>query len=176
MDNAILIIAGEAIDIHLGVALGISTMCAAAIGNIISDLCGVIFGTVVEDVLLGWSKKMEILTGGRVKLPPMPKLSYEQRKLRSVKWSGQFGCAVGLTVGCVIGMFPLLFFPEAQKSRESGGDNDQSESSASKKLINNQNEELKKDIRQWKEKHDEVLDRLRVLEREKNDSLWDKGY
>jgi len=40
MDNAILILAGEAIDVSLGVTLGISTMCAAAIGNIISDLSG----------------------------------------------------------------------------------------------------------------------------------------
>lgn len=38
MDNAILIIAGEAIDENLGVILGISTMCAAAVGNIISDV------------------------------------------------------------------------------------------------------------------------------------------
>jgi hypothetical protein len=38
MDNSILILAGEAIDINLGVTLGISTMCAAAIGNIGANL------------------------------------------------------------------------------------------------------------------------------------------
>ena len=38
---------GEDIDIYLGVTLGISTMCAAAIGNIVSDLCGVVFSTVI---------------------------------------------------------------------------------------------------------------------------------
>ena len=38
MDNSILILAGEAIDINLGATLGISTMCAAAIGNIGADL------------------------------------------------------------------------------------------------------------------------------------------
>ena len=37
MDNAILILAGEVIDVYLGAALGLSTMCAAAIGNIISN-------------------------------------------------------------------------------------------------------------------------------------------
>ena len=37
MDNAILLLAGEAIDVYLGAAIGISTMCAAAIGNIISN-------------------------------------------------------------------------------------------------------------------------------------------
>ena len=68
MDNAILILAGETIDIYLGMTLGISTMCAAAIGNIISDVCGVGLGTVIEDALLSWSKKIEIITKGRVKL------------------------------------------------------------------------------------------------------------
>ncbi|KAL7533099.1 hypothetical protein ACHAXR_008568 [Thalassiosira sp. AJA248-18] len=174
MDNAILLLAGEAIDVYLGVTLGISTMCAAAIGNIISDLSGVALGTMIEDALLGWSKKMERLTGGKVKLPPMPKLSYEQRNLRSVRLSGQMGCAAGLTVGCVIGMFPLLFFPEDERAKKET-ENDQ-DGSASKKLINEQNEQLKKEISQWKEKHDEVKDRMRVLEREKNDGLWDKGY
>ena len=33
----------------LGVTLGISTLCAAAIGNIISDLAGIGLGTAIED-------------------------------------------------------------------------------------------------------------------------------
>jgi len=140
-------------------------MCAAAIGNIISDLSGVAFGTVIEDALLGWSRKIEKLTRGRVKLPPMPKLTYDQRNLRSVRLSGQMGCAVGLTVGCVIGMFPLLFFPMDERSKEKECDD---RKSASKKLINEENEQLKTEISQWKEK-------WRTLEREKNDGLWDKG-
>lgn len=37
------------IDTSLGVTLGISTMCAAAIGNIVSDVAGVLLGTMVED-------------------------------------------------------------------------------------------------------------------------------
>jgi len=129
-------------------------------------LPGVVFGTMVEDALLGWSKKIEKLTGGRVKLPPMPKLTYDQRKLRSVRWSGQLGCAVGLTIGCVIGMFPLLFFPEGSKEKECEHHHG---TSASVKLINDRNEILKKELSEWKEKY-------RVLEREKNDGLWDKGY
>ena len=36
MDNAIMIVAGDYIDLKLGVMLGISTMCAAGFGNIIS--------------------------------------------------------------------------------------------------------------------------------------------
>lgn len=156
MDNAILLLAGEAIDLHLGVALGISTMCAAAIGNIISDVTGVACGTAIEAVLLGGSKKAARWTGGRVTLPPLPKLSHEQRQLRSVRWSGQLGCAVGLTVGCVIGMFPLLFFPDVERRtpKESDG---------------RVNAQLKEEIRHWKE-------RFGKLEREKNEGLWDQGY
>lgn len=44
-----MILAGDMIDTSLGVTLGISTMCAAAIGNIVSDVAGVVLGTVVED-------------------------------------------------------------------------------------------------------------------------------
>lgn len=156
MDNAVMILAGETIDLHLGVALGISTMCAAAIGNIISDISGVMFGTVIEDGLLGWSKTIEKLTRGRVTLPAMPDLSYQQRQLRSVRWSGQLGCAMGLTIGCVIGMFPLLFYPDAESLKAKGSED-------------NENERLKKEISHWKE-------RFKTLDREKNDGLWNAGY
>jgi len=171
MDNAILLLAGEAIDVYLGVALGISTMCAAAIGNIISDLAGVVFGAMIEDALLSWSKTIETMTGGRVRLPPLPKLTYEQRNLRSVRYCGQMGCAVGLTVGCVIGMFPLLFFENERSKKKGSGDG----TSASKKLVNDQNDQLKKETTQWKGKHAEALERLMMLEKEKNDGVWDKG-
>ena len=39
---------------------------------------------------------------------PVPLLSTAQRQLRSVRFANQFGCAVGLVIGCIIGMFPLL--------------------------------------------------------------------
>mmetsp|Transcript_3634 Transcript_3634/g.4784 ORF Transcript_3634/g.4784 Transcript_3634/m.4784 type:complete len:259 (+) Transcript_3634:11-787(+) len=96
MDNAILIYAGDYIDTHLGVVLGISTLCAAAIGNIISDIAGVGLSTYVEDFC--WR---------RLNLPKV-NISSAQRNLRSVRFAGQFGNAVGITIGCIIGMFPLL--------------------------------------------------------------------
>jgi tRNA-specific adenosine deaminase 1 len=112
MDNSVLILAGEAIDIELGAILNISTMCAAAIGNIIADLCGVAFGTVFATYL-------ERVTRGRVTLPPLPQLTYAQRELPSVKIYGQLGVCAGLTLGCIIGMFPLLFFSSEKKDEES---------------------------------------------------------
>jgi hypothetical protein len=97
LDNALLIVAGDAIDTSLGVVLGISTMCAAAIGNIISDIAGLMLGTAIED-----------FCATRLNLPTAD-LTSAQRRLRSVRFASQFGCGVGLTIGCIIGMFPLLF-------------------------------------------------------------------
>lgn len=104
MDNAILIWAGDQIDITLGVTLGISTMCAAAIGNIISDVAGVALGTVIEDLC------------AKLRLP-IAKLTHAQRQLRSVRFAGQFGIAFGLTIGCIIGMFPLLYIDSEKHER-----------------------------------------------------------
>lgn len=87
MDNAILIIAGDAIDTSLGVTLGISTMCAAAIGNIISDVAGIMLGTIIEDFT------------ARLGLPA-PNVSAAQRQLRSVRFAGQFGTLVGVGMNC----------------------------------------------------------------------------
>eukprot|EP00548_Thalassiothrix_antarctica_P004288 CAMPEP_0194151418 /NCGR_PEP_ID=MMETSP0152-20130528/48027_1 /TAXON_ID=1049557 /ORGANISM="Thalassiothrix antarctica, Strain L6-D1" /LENGTH=458 /DNA_ID=CAMNT_0038855211 /DNA_START=64 /DNA_END=1440 /DNA_ORIENTATION=- len=95
MDNAILIIAGDAIDASLGVMLGISTMCAAAIGNIVSDVAGIALGTIIEGV----STKLGL---------PVPQLSTAQRQLRSVRYANQLGNAIGIVLGCIVGMFPLL--------------------------------------------------------------------
>jgi len=46
MDNAIMIIAGETIEVKLGLVLGITTMASAAIGNLLSDVAGVGMGSV----------------------------------------------------------------------------------------------------------------------------------
>ena len=97
MDNAILIWAGDQIDSHLGVIFGISTLCAAAIGNIISDIAGVGLGAYIED-----------FCATKLRLPKVH-LSNAQRNLRSVRLAGQLGNMIGLTIGCIIGMFPLLF-------------------------------------------------------------------
>ena len=96
-DNAILIIAGDAIDTSLGVMFGISTLCAAAIGNIISDVAGIMLGTVIEDFC------------ANVLRLPVPQLTMAQRQLRSVRLAYQLGCGFGMVTGCIIGMFPLWF-------------------------------------------------------------------
>ena len=96
MDNAILIWAGDIIDTKLGVLFSISTLCAAAIGNIISDIAGVGLGAYIED-----------FCATKLRLPKV-NLTNAQRNLRSVRFAGQIGNMIGLTIGCIIGMFPLL--------------------------------------------------------------------
>ena len=53
-------------------------------------------GTVVEDFC------------ARYLSLPVPSLTSAQRQLRSVRFANQLGCAIGLVIGCIIGMFPLL--------------------------------------------------------------------
>jgi hypothetical protein len=107
MDNALMIVAGDYIDTHLGVLFGISTLCAAAIGNLVSDVAGVGLGAYVED-----------FCATKLKLPSA-ELNNAQRQLRSVRFAGNFGTAIGLTIGCILGMFPLLFIdPEEVQRRK----------------------------------------------------------
>lgn len=54
-------------------------------------------GTVIEDFCTNYLKI------------PMPNLTNAQRQLRSVRFASQLGCGLGIVVGCIIGMFPLMF-------------------------------------------------------------------
>jgi len=105
LDNFIMILAGEYIDMRLGMSLGISTMAAAACGNTISDLCGIGSAWYVE------------MWASRLGAEP-PSLSPSQMEMRSSKVAANLGRAVGVVVGCLIGMFPLLFIDTSGSSDE----------------------------------------------------------
>mmetsp|Transcript_31796 Transcript_31796/g.47685 ORF Transcript_31796/g.47685 Transcript_31796/m.47685 type:complete len:107 (+) Transcript_31796:1-321(+) len=106
----------------------------------------------------------------------MPKLTYDQRNLRSVRFSTQMGCAVGLTIGCILGMFPLLFFPEVHHNNcdndanngTSHGGNDVV-SSSSLQEFQSENERLKAEVTLLRGK-------FKTLAKEKQDAIWEKGY
>ena len=49
-DNFIMIIAGDAIDASFGVTFGISTLAAAGLGNLVSDIAGISIGDGIEAV------------------------------------------------------------------------------------------------------------------------------
>ncbi|KAG8441623.1 hypothetical protein GDO86_010710, partial [Hymenochirus boettgeri] len=97
LDNAIMIAAGTQIELSIGVILGISTMAAAALGNLVSDLAG-----------LGLAGYVEALSS-RLGLP-IPDLTPKQADMWQTRVSAHLGKAIGVSIGCILGMFPLLFF------------------------------------------------------------------
>jgi hypothetical protein len=106
IDNSVMIIAGDIIDVHLGVTLGISTLASAALGNMFSDQLGIGLGGVVEALCV----KLGL---------PTARLSRAQEELRVVKFAEHMGALIGITIGCILGMFPLLFLDtdEGMKQR-----------------------------------------------------------
>uniref|UniRef100_A0A183CHE0 Transmembrane protein 65 n=1 Tax=Globodera pallida TaxID=36090 RepID=A0A183CHE0_GLOPA len=105
LDNMIMILAGEYIDQYLGILLCISTMAAAALGNILSDLAGVGLAHYVEQFVSHLGFKQPVLTPAQL----------ESKKARLTVNAAR---AFGLTVGCLIGMFPLLFFDSPECTKE----------------------------------------------------------
>lgn len=95
LDNAIMIVAGDYIDSTIGITFGISTMAAAAIGNLISDCCGI-----------GLAGYVEMLAS---KLGIDPRLTSAQLAMAITKKTEYAGRAVGIIIGCLLGMIPLIF-------------------------------------------------------------------
>lgn len=96
LDNAIMIAAGEYIDMTVGTTLGITTMAAAGIGNMISDVFGI-----------GLAGYVEVLAA-RLGIPEA-NLTAVQLTMKSTRMASYGGRAMGIIFGCFIGMFPLLF-------------------------------------------------------------------
>lgn len=92
-----MIVAGTHIELSIGIILGISTMAAAALGNLVSDLAG-----------LGLAGYVEALAS-RLGLS-IPDLTPKQVDMWQTRVSTHLGKAVGVTIGCILGMFPLFFF------------------------------------------------------------------
>lgn len=93
-DNAVMITAGESIETALGVGLGLSTMAAAGFGNTVSDVVGIGLSSKIESFAerLGFQA---------------PSLTRAQRMSAAVRWARVAGATSGVTLGCLLGMFPL---------------------------------------------------------------------
>lgn len=104
LDNFIMIIAGEYIDLTLGTKLGISTMAAAALGNTISDMLGIGSAWYVESF------------ADRLGAHP-PDLTPEQLEMSSSRICANLGRGLGVVVGCLLGMFPLLFIDTSKEEK-----------------------------------------------------------
>lgn len=118
LDNGIMIVAGEYIDVTIGTVLGISTMAAAALGNLISDVAGVGSAGYIENLV----SKM----GFRI-----PDITPAQSDLKSVRWTTGLGRAIGISLGCIIGMLPLLFFKNKDDKEEAKSNSESSPASPS---------------------------------------------
>ena len=96
MDNAVMIVAGDYIDARLCVTLGFSTLFAAGLGNIISDVAGVATAGPIEVIARRIGVQGHGLTASQMRRPFVISMKY-------------LGTAVGVTIGCILGMFPLLW-------------------------------------------------------------------
>eukprot|EP00535_Pseudo-nitzschia_heimii_P009909 CAMPEP_0197175702 /NCGR_PEP_ID=MMETSP1423-20130617/1850_1 /TAXON_ID=476441 /ORGANISM="Pseudo-nitzschia heimii, Strain UNC1101" /LENGTH=378 /DNA_ID=CAMNT_0042624923 /DNA_START=164 /DNA_END=1300 /DNA_ORIENTATION=- len=96
MDNFIMITAGSVIDNTLGVQMGLATMTAAALGQVVSDVSGVVFGDT-----LARSFKVE-----------PARLSGAQKKLASVARLRLGGAVGGVILGCCLGATALRLIPD----------------------------------------------------------------
>ncbi|XP_055937474.1 transmembrane protein 65-like [Argiope bruennichi] len=101
LDNLIMIIAGDYIDATIGITLGISTMAAAGLGNTLSDVAGIGSAWYVERIAFRIGVKS-------------PTLTPAQTALSRSRWCINLGRALGVTIGCLLGMFPLLFRKERE--------------------------------------------------------------
>eukprot|EP01012_Entosiphon_sulcatum_P020556 TRINITY_DN2548_c0_g1_i4.p1 TRINITY_DN2548_c0_g1~~TRINITY_DN2548_c0_g1_i4.p1 ORF type:complete len:244 (+),score=24.12 TRINITY_DN2548_c0_g1_i4:435-1166(+) len=104
LDNCILICAGESIDRTVGAALGLSVLASAALGNTLSDVSALGLGSMVETA----ANKLGL---------PQPNMSYEQSHLPITRRFVKFGQLLGIIIGCILGMFPLLLLGEDKANK-----------------------------------------------------------
>ena len=93
VDNSLMILSGDLIDSTIGVALGISTLAAAALGNAMSNSLGM--------VLHGFIERFANSIG-----LPDPRLTVTQRHAKSVKNVKMVSGVAGVMIGCVLGALP----------------------------------------------------------------------
>ena len=96
--------AGEAIDMSLGVAFGLSTLTAAGFGQCISDVAGFSCGGVVDAIVA----KLSL---------PQHGLSLAQLDMKAARLYHTLGGCVGVVTGCLLGMTCLLFMDTERAER-----------------------------------------------------------
>ena len=105
-DNFIMMSVGENLDSHLS-NLITHSMLAAAFGNWISDLFGLVTGERVEDFM-----------NKHYPGPPLTHAQMLSKRYHNYKHAGR---GIGISVGCLVGAivaYPLLDFDEEEKDKE----------------------------------------------------------
>jgi hypothetical protein len=103
MDQTIMLHAGNVIDCTIGVTFGLSTLTAAAIGQVCSDASGVLFGGTLESLFLSLGL-------------PKAGLSALQRSLPLVRRVQLAGSLIGVITGCCLGLVNLVFIDTNRSS------------------------------------------------------------
>ncbi|KAG9276158.1 transmembrane protein 65-like [Astyanax mexicanus] len=109
LDNAIMIVAGTQIELSIGVILGISTMAGT--------VCMCVFMCVCVCSLAGYVEALACRLGMQI-----PDLSPKQADMWQTRVSSHTGKAIGVGIGCILGMFPLLFFKDDDEKKKEGGE------------------------------------------------------
>ncbi|CAK1552702.1 unnamed protein product [Leptosia nina] len=102
LDNFIMIIAGDRIESSMSAYITLSTMAAAALGNTFSDVIGIGSSYYVE-------RAAALLGLGAPALSPVQLDMPVSRRFANV------GRVLGITLGCFLGMTPLLFKDDEKK-------------------------------------------------------------
>ncbi|KOB59798.1 hypothetical protein PFHG_01516 [Plasmodium falciparum HB3] len=109
VDNSFMIISGDLFDSSFCTYLGFSTMAAAGLGNLTSDVLGIFIGGYIEKIIvyIGF---------------PKINLTNKQLKMNRTRRYYYSGSAIGIAIGCLLGMIPLLFIDnnklEERKNQE----------------------------------------------------------
>ncbi|KAI6174404.1 Transmembrane protein 65 isoform X2 [Aphelenchoides besseyi] len=99
-DMGTMIVAGESFDKVIGLQMGISPMGGAAVGNLISNGLGLAV-VYYSSLFVVHIRKPNLLPG--------------QEEEWRVLWVQHVARVFGLLSGCVLGMFPLLFFDSPER-------------------------------------------------------------
>ncbi|GBG32531.1 Coatomer subunit alpha-1 [Hondaea fermentalgiana] len=129
LDNAIMLVAGDVIDTQLGRVLGISTLAAAGLGNMISDVAGLGLGGYVE----ASSKRLGLKD---------PKLTLQQMQTRKIRFLNFIATSIGICIGCILGMVPLLFMDAEENNMKEMFEMMKADSSDGKVSVNQLMERL----------------------------------
>lgn len=131
LDNFLMIIAGDYIEGSIGVYFCLTTMAAAALGNTVSDVFGLWLATYVEQFCRFIGIRPPELTPTQCNMKVTHRLAslvIDLDLLQNSTWKIQAkikililfyfvyfqGRVIGITIGCILGMIPLLFKEEKQ--------------------------------------------------------------